>query len=446
MNLNFEDRFLTFISDHALFNQEKPIIVGLSGGKDSMVLVHLLHKFNYPLIAAHCNFQLRSDDADLDQQLVEKWCGQNSVKCVAKRFYTGKYARENGVSVEMAARELRYNWFEELLLDFDAQAIAVGHHLDDQVETFLMNITRGTGFRGLSGIKVKNNQIVRPLLFASRTEIEQYAYACDIPFRDDHTNNDVTIKRNFFRHEIIPQFESVNPSFKRTVESNIEKFQAIGNYFDILFHEMEEELVETDGDEFTVKIATGKKQHIYLDFLHFLFDKKGIKCGLQPINHLLNAQVGSHAHMGDYVVIRDRDCLAFNLFRNYKVDAVLVEKLPAEITFGKYVFRFSALEQVKQEDLPKESEKVWLSADQIEWPIVIRSWQPGDRMKPFGMSQSRKIKKMLTDAKISSAQRTGFPLITDQKNIVWLPFVRPSQDYAVTHLSHKVVQIEVAIT
>ena len=277
MTKEFENRFLAFIKENALVDRETPIIVGLSGGKDSMSLAHLLHKHNYQIIAAHCNFHLREGDADLDQKLVEDWCEQNNIESIVKHFDTEEFAKNEKVSIEMAARTLRYNWFRELLNSYHASSIAVGHHFNDQIETFFMNITRGTGFSGLTGMKVTNNKVVRPLLFASAEEIEAYVQECKIPYRDDHTNKDVAIKRNFFRHEIIPRFQSINPSFHRTMERNIQRFQSIDRYLNLLFIEMEESLVQINGDGFLIKMPGDKTKHVLVDFIHFYLEKNGIK-------------------------------------------------------------------------------------------------------------------------------------------------------------------------
>src|SRR6056297_953953 len=446
MTKEFENRFLAFIKENALVDYESPVIVGLSGGKDSMTLAHLLHKHNYQIIAAHCNFHLREGDADLDQQLVEDWCEQNSVECIVKHFATEEYAKKEKVSIEMAARTLRYNWFRKLLNSYHASSIAVGHHFNDQIETFFMNIARGTGFRGLVGMKAINNQVVRPLLFASAEEIQAYAQDCKIPFRDDHTNKDVAIKRNFFRHEIIPKFQALNPSFQRTMERNIQRFQSIDRYLNLLFMEMEESLVQVNDDGFLIKIPGDKTKHVLVDFIHFYLEKNGIKSPMQAITDIMDAQVGAKSQIENFSIIRDRNALVFQKFKHYEAAPVFVSEPNTEFTFDKYRFKITAISPSDIKNMPVDNEKVWFAADQIHWPIVIRAWQPGDRMKPLGMQQTKKIKKMLTDAKIPSAQRADFPVMADQKGIIWLPFIRPSQDCAVRDLKATVVQVEVSLT
>lgn len=437
-----EEDFIAFVKSNVLFEPDEPVIVGLSGGKDSMVLVSLLNKFDYPVIAAHCNFHLRGNESDKDQQFVEDWCNQNQIKLQVKHFDTKSRAGEQKVSVEMAARDLRYAWFRELLVSEKAQSIAVGHHLNDQVETLLMNLTRGTGFRGLTGMKASENLIVRPLLFATRDDIDQYATHENIPCREDLSNADISIKRNFFRHEVIPRLSQINPSFLQTTEANIKRFHGISRFLDKCFLRMENRLVTQKESGFNVTIPHGAERDIFVDFIHYLLEKYQIQGSITAVTDLLDAQVGSQGYIGAYRIIKERDALTFIEPSEVDLETKIVDQIPSERKFGQFHLRFTMIENPDEFNLPRQKEKVWVSANQIQWPIVIRRWRPGDRMHPLGMEGSRKIKKMLTDAKIESANRGTYPVISDQAEILWLPFVSISEKYAVNETTDKVIQIE----
>jgi tRNA(Ile)-lysidine synthase len=201
-----------YIETHNLLSPKKSIIVGFSGGSDSMSLLHILHRLDYLCIAAHCNFHLREEESNRDEAFCEKTAKDLNIKFLKKDFDTLAYAQSKQISIEMAARELRYEWFEYVRQEFDAQAIAVAHHRDDSIETLLLNLIRGTGIRGLSGIKPRNVHIVRPLLGVSHSEIMDYINEQQLPFVSDSTNESLNYKRNFVRHKLLPLMQELNPA------------------------------------------------------------------------------------------------------------------------------------------------------------------------------------------------------------------------------------------
>jgi len=443
MQNNLQTRFEKYIKEENLFTKNEKGIVGLSGGKDSMVLAALMHDCGYNFIVAHCNFHLRNEESDADQALVEKWCRNHQIEYYIKHFDTYAYAQKFQISVEMAARDLRYAWFKELQKEHKAQHVDIAHHMNDQVETFFLNLTRGTGIKGLAGMKPKNGAIARPLLFAWRKEIDAFAESNAIPFRNDHTNDDTRIKRNFVRHKIIPLFKELNPSILETMQTNMENLQGINSLMEDQFAAMKKSIVKEQTDETFIQIPQDHTKNIFIDFLLAYFSGKSIHFTSTQLNDIVGAQPGAVVSKNPYKLYRERDTLI--LSKNDKVapDAVIVNSFPATIDFGNYQFYFEELSIRETDAYPTKKDEIWLSADELVLPLTIRTWQAGDRIQPIGMTGSRKIKKVLTDKKVMTSTRKVYPVVCDQENIVWLPYLTVNRLYKITEKVPKVLRIKI---
>ena len=216
------EKFESFVSDNNLFSKDDRILIALSGGVDSVVLSHLMCRANYKISLAHCNFHLRDEESNRDEAFVRRWAKENNIPLFVKEFDTYQYMKENKLSLEMAARDLRYNWFNSLLESEGFTCLCTAHHLDDSIETFFINLLRGTGIAGLHGIKVKNDKIVRPLLFATREEILSYAKQNNISYVEDSTNSETKFTRNKIRHNLFPVLREINPNFEFALKKDIE--------------------------------------------------------------------------------------------------------------------------------------------------------------------------------------------------------------------------------
>jgi len=241
------NHFLKFIAEEKLFGRHEKLLLGVSGGIDSVALLHLISRLGNECAIAHCNFNLRGEESDEDEQFVRNLANENGVKCYVNSFATSDYAFEKGISIEMAARQLRYEWFETIRQQDHFDWIVVGHHLDDVLETFLLNLSRGTGIRGLSGIKPKAGYVVRPLLFASRKEIETYADENDLSYRFDSTNDDLHYKRNKVRHQLLPLFEELNPSFRNNLQRTIQNLNLTEMVLRNRIDEVRNQLLKEEG-------------------------------------------------------------------------------------------------------------------------------------------------------------------------------------------------------
>ena len=240
-----KEKFKEYIKEFCLVNETDKILLAVSGGIDSMVMAHLFTTCNYRTGIAHCNFGLRGEESDLDELLVRKYSESNGIPFFCKSFKTKEYARDTGISIQMAARDLRYKWFDDIRKDEGYDLIAIAHNLNDVVETFLINLSRGTGIAGLTGIKTRQNKIIRPLLFATRTEIAAYLEQYRIPFREDRSNSETNYKRNKLRHSVIPLFREINPSFDNTIIDTARRFEQLNDLLDNYVGALENKAMES---------------------------------------------------------------------------------------------------------------------------------------------------------------------------------------------------------
>jgi tRNA(Ile)-lysidine synthase len=432
-----------FIEKYQLFDEHSHIVLGLSGGADSMALAHFLLINKYKFSVAHCNFQLRGEESNLDQQLVEKWCQENKVELQVKHFNTSEYANANKISIEMAARELRYNWFEELTEKLSAKCIAVAHHVNDQVETFFLNIMRGTGIRGYKGMLPSNGKVVRPFLQVNRSEIEEYIAQYNIPYRDDATNEDTTFIRNAIRHKIIPELEQVNPSFIETMNKNMQRLSGVWSFLKLHFDDMQERLVDQTRDFTKIKLPNDNEKHVFIDFLNYYFDRQVYSFPMSEIQSIIDGQVGKHLSHNGYVLTKERGFLSISTLYDASKMNLQVKEIPCSLELDNYKFEFKYVKPEGKQSIPVIPNKVWLKIDNDQLPLILRVWQPGDAMKPYGMNGTKKIKKMLTDAQVPSIQRKNYPVLCAEDEIVWLPVIRPHRKYIVTGKEEQVLEVRV---
>lgn len=432
-----------YIYEHSLLDKKSYFVLALSGGADSMALAYFLKSEGYKFTAAHCNFQLRGNDAEADQQMVEKWCKEYNIKCYTRRFDTNQYARQNKISVEMAARNLRYEWFEELRVEIGASVIAVAHHMNDQIETFFLNMLRGTGIRGFKGMLARNGNVVRPFLQITRSEIEFYVEQNEIPYRTDETNTDTVFLRNAVRHNVVPELEKISPSFIETMSGNMQRLEGVWSFLEIYFQELEARLVSETLGVISIQLPDEMQSHIYLDFLNYLFSKNEYSFPLLEVSKIVDGQVGKFIDNHGYVLTKERGYLAVSQVVSMQGQSVEISAIPYKVNFGNYEFEFKYVSPQGEKAIPHSPDVVWLNASEKHLPLILRAWQPGDFMKPYGMNGRKKIKKMLTDAQVPSLQRKDYPVLCVNDEIIWLPLIRPNRDFKVTGNEEQVMEIRV---
>lgn len=443
---HLHNRMQHFIDAHELFTKKDALLVAVSGGVDSMVLLFLLQKLGYTFSVAHCNFQLRKKDSEDDEAFVKHYCLQHQIPFFAKRFETKKEAKNKSISIQMAARELRYHWFQELADENGFTHLLTAHHADDQVETFLMHIIRGTGLKGLTGIHAKNNQIVRPLLFAFKEEIEEYARKNSIAFRVDKSNENTKYQRNFVRHQILPALAEINPKIRATIIDEVSTFQGIYKFYQQGIQRLKTELVHLHETEDAYKISLLELASRSVDapiLFEILRDFQFNMDQVQAIYDALDDQSGKQFFSPTHSLLIDRTFLIIREIQLHKpVNYAIYED---DILFTKYEeLKFSILSHYDiKEILSSRDKKVaYFDYDQLQFPLQFRNWKEGDKMQPLGMKGRKKVSDLLIDEKIDLHQKQSTFVITQNNEIIWLCGIRQSEIGKITSHTKRVLKIE----
>jgi len=432
-------KLIQFVKEEKLFDKSKRILVAVSGGMDSVLLLHLLNEAGFHIGVAHCNFKLRDDDSEKDEKFVNQLAKRIDAPFYTKRFDTLSYATKNKISVQMAARDLRYAWFEEIRKKNHYDVIAVAHHQDDEVETFFINLIRCTGIAGLHGIKAKTGKIVRPLLFTGRKEIEEYVKKNKIKFREDKSNKSTKYLRNKIRLQLIPMLKELNPEIESTVKSDIQRIKQIENIFQKLVKEKQEEIQSTDGNitKFNIsKLLQLQNQELFLyEFLKPYGFSGDI---IQQILKSLNAESGRQFLSDSYRVVKDRKCL---IISPHQADAVLesfiVTKGYKELLAPVHL-KFSEIKVVKKIEIDRDKNIANLDLDKLQFPLHIRKWERGDYFIPLGMKGKKKLSDYFTDIKLSLIEKENTWLLCNGDDIIWVIGHRIDERYKVAARTKKV--------
>lgn len=438
------NRFLEFIRHESLFSSSHRLLVGVSGGPDSVVLMHLLARLRNDLAVAHCNFNLRGEDSGNDEKFVLKLAEQYGVPCFRSSFPTREYAAEKGISIEMAARELRYNWFEQTRAENGFDYIVVGHHLDDVLETFMLNLTRETGIRGLSGIKAKAGKIIRPLLFATRADIESYIEENELVFCIDRTNADTAYKRNAVRHRILPEFERLNPAFKKNLQQTIRYLWQTEQVYRSKIDEVRKKVLHTDGN--WVKIEVSKLQH-YKPLSTYVFELlRPYGFNSEVVEMLSKLEAGDSGQQFFSPTHR----LVCN--RNEWIITSLIEAEPQQVFYisADDVALNTPVKLVLQTEkydenyiIEKKSSVAVLDFEQLRFPLVLRKWRQGEYFKPLGMDGFKKLSDFFIDEKYSIPEKENTWILYSDNKVVWLVGKRIDDRFKVTDETQKVLKISI---
>ncbi len=435
-------RFIDFINENQLFDPSQKVLLAVSGGVDSMVLLHLFEKSGFDYGVVHCNFQLRENDADEDEKFVRETVLQLGINSFFETFETEEYARLNAISIEMAARELRYAYFEKIRSENRFDFIATAHHQDDLMETFFLNLSRKTGIRGLTGIKVKSRKIIRPLLFANRDEIERFASMNSIDYREDLTNNEVIYQRNFIRHKIIPLFSELNPSFKNNLIETIRNLKGVEEiYFDRI-NEWKNTVSKKRAAETIIQInqllnIPYPEILLYEILSEFRFNAAVISQVFQSLKSDSGKQFYSPTHRA----IKDRERLFITELPDKEKHIFYIEKDDLEL-FTPFDI---AIEKLARSDIniTKEANVACLDFDKLEFPLLIRKWQQGDYFQPLGMDGYKKLSDFFIDQKTPLHIKENTWLLCSGSKIVWIMGHRIDNRFKITSETKLVYKIEI---
>lgn len=396
------------------------LILALSGGIDSMVLADLLLRAKVDFVAAHCNFHLRGEESDGDERFVKEFAEKNGLTIYVKHFDTVQYATEHGVSIEMAARDLRYSWFEELRQQLNYDYIAVAHHADDQLETFFINLLRGAGIRGLKGMRPVNGNIIRPLLDVSREEIHQYAMDNGIQWREDHTNAETQFLRNKIRHELLPVIDSISKAGRNAVLKSIGHLASENELYRELLKKEMTQMVARDGKGQRLQLCTSQfsplTSHLLFEWLRdYGFNSDQVHF----IYEAMNGQPGTAFFSSTHRVTVERDGL--ELTPICQQNEALLE------------LSYQQVEKDADFTIDHSQQVAQLDYDKLTFPLQIRKWKVGDRFHPLGMKGSKLLSDFFVDQKMTTRQKEEcLVLTTANDEIVWVVGRRIDDYYKVT--------------
>lgn len=440
-----QQKVQNYIEKHELLNHNKPVIVGVSGGADSVVLLHLLLSLGYNCVIAHCNFHLRMEESDRDEAFVLNLSNELKIPYYHIDFETDKYADSHHVSIEMAARDLRYAWFYELLEKLHAQAIAVAHHADDSIETLMMNLVRGTGLRGLTGIPVRNGKVVRPLLCCTRAEIENYIVEHNLEYITDSSNTMLDYQRNKFRNVVLPLLEEINPSVRQTLYDSIERFTGNLAIYNQAIEKIKTEVVNNESE--TIKLDIDLlKQQIHLPTIMFeLLHNYGFGAAtIKQITNQLDGESGKQFYSETHRLLKDRKYLIIRKIEPKTVDVYWISETETEISSPIHL-KLNKLELSSDFQVSKEKCCIHIDASKLHFPLQLRRWKEGDTFFPFGMSNSKKISDFFIDNKFTLLEKEQAWLLVSGENIVWIVGQRSDNRYRVTEKTKEVIELIIDI-
>ncbi len=435
--------FFKYASDSQLFTKGNSLLIAVSGGIDSVTLLHLLAKSDIKQLAvAHCNFQLRGHESDGDEDFVHNLSESFGLHFFVTHFDTEKYAGTHKISIQEAARTLRYQWFEKIRRKNGFDWIATGHNKDDTVETFLFNLIRGTGPEGLTGIKPKYGKVIRPLLFATRKEITAYANENNLVWREDSSNCFDKYSRNFIRHQIIPKMQQINPQAQEHIFSASQKINDLHKISTESIRNFTNRIVLRQGNKITVSTVLLLKQKHPLPFLHFILKDYGFNPKeLRKILDTLN-QSGKQFFSPTHTLLTDRDFFfIFPVKKNTTPKSFNITSLLPEIS-EPVKLKFLIMAKTGDLQIRKNKRFACLDYDKIKFPVIIRKWQNGDSFYPFGMKQRKKLSDYFVDNKFSRLKKDEIWLMETGGEICWLVGERIDNRFAVTGKTKQVLQIE----
>lgn len=441
VSLTVLKQFLNHINHHKLFTKHDTILLAVSGGVDSMVMLHLFLEAGFRVGVAHCNFQLRGKESDADQEFVQRACQKLNVPVVAKRFDTQAFGWENNISIQMSARELRYSWFDSLLDEGHYNFLATGHHFDDTVETILLNWIKGSSVEGLAGIPVKNRRIVRPLLFATRVQVEKYATEKGIEWREDQSNLVDDYQRNFIRHQIVPKLKELNPSLEFTLHAGIEKLQSDLELIHYQADTWKKEFMLVEGEKVTI---SKRGFDLFPQGAHLLWrciKEYGFNFEqAREVIQGLHGQSGKRFLSPSHQLIIDREHLIVSPHENLWND-VMIEEGQGKAMLGSWEMEIEKLSPVK---ISNDQFVAVLDASKLKFPLRWRKWKAGDFFYPLGMDHKRKLSDFLIDNKVSVTDKNVITVLESEGEIAWVVGYRIDNRFKITPQTQSALSFSLA--
>ena len=429
--MHLKTSMLQYSERRLLFKSDDKILTAVSGGVDSMVMLNMLHDAGVNIAAAHCNFNLRGEESNMDEAFVKKETEKLDIPCYVERFNTSGYAAENGISTQMAARELRYRWFHELADRKGFNAIAIAHNRDDSIETLFINLARGTSIHGLTGISSKNGKIIRPILFASRSEIEDYAKKNNIRYREDSSNASDKYARNYIRHQVIPGMQQFFPGMQQAIERSIEHFAAVETFYNEAIECYKKNIVAVENDLIYIDLHELEKSPSSPTLLYEILKQYGFPNStaadiLREQKHTSGRQFFSNTHR----LIQDRQKLVISC------------QLPVVSCQNPVRLKIEKFDNYPGFSPETDPNVACLDSDKLQFPLLLRKWKHGDRFRPLGMKNMKKLSDFFIDAKLSIIEKERCLVLISDGKIAWIAGLRIDERFKIRKETKKIVRIK----
>lgn len=462
-------KFTTFIKKENLFQQKDTLLLAVSGGVDSVVLCELCKQAGYNFIIAHCNFNLRGEESDRDEQFVKDLAKKYAAEIFVKKFDTEKYAEENKLSIQVAARDLRYEWFSSLIGNKqlatgkeknyqlhsggsrDAHWIVTAHHADDNIETLLLNFFKGTGINGLRAIVPKQNKIIRPLLFAKKEQLKQFAVDNNLSYVEDSSNSSDKYTRNYFRNQLIPSLQKVFPQAEDNLIENIKRFNEIEILYKQSIDLHKNKLLEKKGEEIHIPVLKLLKLTPLATIIYEIIKDLGFTANqTEEVLKLLNSESGKYIKSSTHRILKNRNWLIISPNNNSITENILIEENDKVIEFINRRLRIEKLlqkesfEQTTNYKLQTSHDVAFLDADEITFPLLLRKWKQGDYFYPLGMSKKKKLSKFFIDQKLSLTDKENIWVLEMNKKIIWVVGKRIDDRFKITPSTKNIIKISLS--
>ncbi len=427
------DQFKQYIAQNFPELLNGKTLLAISGGVDSMVLLHLCHFLKLDFAVAHCNFQLRDKESDLDEELVANFCKKNNIPYFVERFDTMQIVERRKISIQIAARELRYNWFKQICIDHNYQFIATAHNLDDQAETFLINFTRGTGIDGLVGIPERNENIIRPLLNFSRNKILNYATENKVEWREDQSNATTKYLRNKMRHLVLPVLKEENTEFLKSFLNTLDHLkqtQLLANDAVAFF---EKECVQIVEDQLEIDLDKTQNFNSNKYYLLHVLKRYGFD-SLNEIEKICSSEAGKMLKNNQFTILKDRNKLIVFKEKSTSNDIYCINSKEDVLNLP---FFMNILE-VEKEEFNANLSTIFVNSNLLQWPLVLRRKKIGDVFRPFGMGGMKKVSKFFKDEKLSKIQKENTWILENgDGKIIWIVGLRADDRFKITNANQK---------
>jgi tRNA(Ile)-lysidine synthase len=448
-------KFTRFISEENLFQADKRLLLAVSGGVDSVVLSALCKQAGIDFAIAHCNFQLRGTESDMDEEFVIRLARELDREIFVKRFDTKKYAVEKKVSIQVAARELRYAWFYTIMDGDCPQTIgknsdpsvfsftATAHHLEDNIETICMNFSKGTGIAGLRGILPKQGKIVHPLLFAKKEELKLFALENSLKWTEDSSNESDKYTRNIFRHQVIPLIEKIYPAFRDNLSDNISRFRDIESLYQESINRYKKGLLYQKNEEthipvLKLKKSTALKTIVFEIITGYHFSPAQV----QEFLHLMDSGSGKFIRSSTHRILKNRKWIIISPNQNKSSETILIQEGEKQTAFEKDRLELTLLPATAVK-IQTDNFIAMLDAGKINFPLMLRKWKPGDYFYPLGMTKKKKLNRFFIDNKLSQTDKEKTWVIEMDKKIIWVVGRRIDNRFKISSGTKQVLILEI---